>query len=310
MMEFAERNYGRIFLLTTSLLLLAAIFGKQPGSSVTLAVMVIGVAVLGLPHGALDPAVASRVLGHRRFFRRPRFFAVYALIALAYGLLWWKWPTLGLVSFLLIAACHFGSDWDERGTALTRTGYGLAIVTLPALSHPAAVVPIYQALGTNHAATITQCSAIAAVTFTLIASLPTIMRWRERRNDLIEFLAIVCGAVFLQPLIFFTCYFTLLHSPRHLLQTANSLDLRGLRAICRTTAPIVLTTILLGVVAFFLIPVSSVSVRLLGIVFVGLASLTVPHMILEMIATGSTKTSGGQSLTSSGPRECGAGLSL
>jgi uncharacterized membrane protein YuzA (DUF378 family) len=47
---------------------------------------------------------------------------------------------------------------------------------------------------------------------------------------------------------------------------------------------VVLATLLLGFIAYGLLPRIGMDARLLRIVFIGLAALTVPHMLLDTLA--------------------------
>ena len=114
-MEIAERYYGRVFLVVTALLVLATAIGLRLSSRTSLALLVGGVAILGLPHGALDPLVARKVLSAYRAYSNPLFYGIYVGLVLSYAVLWAELPTLGLLGFLTIAAFHFGSDWEQRG---------------------------------------------------------------------------------------------------------------------------------------------------------------------------------------------------
>ena len=121
-----------------------------------------------------------------------------------------------------------------------------------------------------------------AIVSAAAATVAAIARPKHTR-DLIELAGIVAGAAFLEPLLFFTCYFSLLHSPRHLLETAEKLEIKSLRKLCMRTAPIVLATIALCGSVYLLLPIAFWDDRVLTIVFVGLASLTLPHMLLETL---------------------------
>jgi Brp/Blh family beta-carotene 15,15'-monooxygenase len=284
MIAVAERWYGRVFLAITALLLIASLLGRHLSPSATLAVLVAGVILIGLPHGALDPMVARKAFAYRRGYTTAIFYVTYLALVLGYWVLWNRFPTLGLSSFLLIAAFHFGSDWEGRGNFLTRCAYGFAITTLPGLRFPAEVVSIYGMLGTEHASGLVAFSKLLAPVAVGIALIGATLQFQRHRNDFFELLAITAGAMLLQPLVFFTCYFTLLHSPRHLLETAEGLGMTRLRSIYVAMLPVLLATLLLGAIAYRLLPHIGTNARLLRIVFIGLAALTVPHMLLDTLA--------------------------
>ncbi len=288
MMGVAERWYGRTFVPVIGLLLLAALLGQQLNPTAAIVLLVSGVVLLGLPHGALDPMVAHKAFAGRRF-TTIAFYAIYLALVLAYWLLWNRYPTLGLSFFLLIAAFHFGSDWERRGSFVTRCAYGLAIVTLPVLRFPSEVASIYAMLGTSHAAALITMSGILAPAAVGIAAVGAALQFRQRRSDALELLSIVGGALLLEPLVFFTCYFALLHSPRHLVETAQGLEMTSLKRIYLATLPVLLATLLLAGVAYWLLPQIGMAARVLRIVFIGLAALTVPHMLLDVVAEAERK---------------------
>jgi len=284
MIAVAKRWYGRVFIAITALLLIASLLGRHLSPSATLSVLVAGVIFLGLPHGALDPMVARKAFAGRRGYNTAVFSIAYLALVLAYWVLWNRFPTFGLSSFLLIAAFHFGSDWEGRGNYLTRCAYGCAIVTLPSLRFPAEVVSIYGMLGTGYASGLVAFSKVLAPVAVGIALIGAGLQFQRHRNDFFELLTITAGALLLHPLVFFTCYFTLLHSPRHLLETAEGLGMMRLKNIYLATLPVLLATLLLGAIAYGLLPDIGTNARLLRIVFIGLAALTVPHMLLDTLA--------------------------
>ena len=282
-MEIAKLWYGRIFVAVTGLLMLAALTGRQLNPTTALVVLVAGVVLLGLPHGALDPMVARKAFG-RHVYTTAAFYAAYLALVLGYWLLWKRYPTLGLSLFLLIAAFHFGSDWESRGNLMTRCAYGFTVVTLPAFRFPQEVASIYAMLGAGHEAILVTLSRLIAPVAVGIAAVGAALHFRQRRSDALELFTIASGALLLKPLVFFTCYFALLHSPRHLLETAEGLGITRLKRIYRATLPVVLATLALAGLAYSLLPRISMDARLLRIVFIGLAALTMPHMLLDTIA--------------------------
>ncbi len=284
-MERAEHWFGGAFLVITAILIAASIFGERLDSSTTIVVLVGGVVLLGLPHGALDPLVARQAFATTRHYSSVTFYAAYLFAVLFYAWLWMKLPTLGLAGFLMIASYHFGSDWYPRGSALTRLGYGLSVVTLPAVLHANAEARIFAALGTQHAQTLADISRALAPLAVVAGTVGAVLQFKQRKRDLLEFLAIVSAGLLLEPLVFFTCYFALLHSPRHLLETAQDLGLSTFRSIALKSLPTLIATLLLGLLFDLSLHGASLSGRIVMTVFVGLAALTVPHMLLETLAS-------------------------
>lgn len=284
-MDQAEHSFGKAFLFVTPVLVAAGAFGLRFNNDATLILLVLGVVLLGLPHGALDPFVARKAFGSSRGYSSVIFYAVYLLAVCCYAFLWIALPTLGLAGFLMIAAYHFGTDWTPRGSALTRLGYGLSIVTLPAVLHPGSEARIFALLGTQHAGTLVAISRCISPAAVAAAAVGALLQFKQRRKDLAEFLVIVGGALLLEPLVFFTCYFSLLHSPRHLLETAKDLGLTGFRSIALKSLPILLATLALAALFYLHFQGAPSSTRIVMTVFIGLAALTMPHMLLDTLAS-------------------------
>lgn len=75
--------------------------------------LLIGLILVGIPHGALDHLVESCVFGTKRFFN---FLGLYLLMMGLMATIWMFHPTWALVIFLLYSAIHFGqTDGIEWG---------------------------------------------------------------------------------------------------------------------------------------------------------------------------------------------------
>jgi hypothetical protein len=83
----------------------------------------------------------------------------------------------------------------------------------------------------------------------------------------------------------------LLHSPRHLLETAEDLGLTNFRSIALKSLPTLAATLVLAVLFYLHLHGAPASGRILMTVFVGLAALTVPHMLLDTLASEMRKRS-------------------
>jgi Brp/Blh family beta-carotene 15,15'-monooxygenase len=74
-------------------------------------ILLIGLVVLGLAHGACDhfvlPAVGQINSSQRSYF--PKFVLGYLGLATAAGLGWWHWPGVAVSLFLLLTVWHWGS---------------------------------------------------------------------------------------------------------------------------------------------------------------------------------------------------------
>lgn len=266
-----------------AVILVAALFA--PGALVSgpaLAVWAVIIAVLGLPHGAFDLRVA-------RFAELATGRTEMGLVALTYlglavaaGLLWKAAPAQWLVFFLLISAIHFSEDWAGELSWWGRIGAGCAIIAMPALTHQDDVAGVFARLiPAQPAAAIAGLLAVLAVPSMIVALLGAAVQQPRRLAVAVELLAIGALAVALPPLFYFVAYFCGMHSVRQTLATASRLGATTLVAAIRMAAPITIVT-LLGIAALLPWLGSNPDDQLLRAVFVGLASLTVPHMALNL----------------------------
>ena len=94
--------------------------------------------------------------------------------------------------------------------------------------------------------------------------------------------------VFLSPLIAFTIYFCFLHSVRHslsLIHEIDSYDFKvGFYKFIGKALPLTLMTLLLFIISlYFLAKYYVFDDAILKVIFIGLASLTFPHILLEYL---------------------------
>lgn len=240
----------------------------------TLVVLVI---LAGLPHGALDPLVARKA----NLWKSPAGFAAFitAYLALAFLALlgWLAFPRLSLLAFLLYSGFHFSGDWRKDLSLPLRLASGLFVVSAPALTHPAQTAT-YFGLLTNESIGLEVLFAMQLVAIPATAGLVVAaIRARQIPAVRMELLVLMFAAVLLEPLLFFILYFCALHSPRHLIHAAEGLPVK---AAVLTALTFTLLSVLLGMVAVVMNTTAPLAHELIQILFIGLAVLTVPHMLL------------------------------
>ena len=81
------------------------------------------------------------------------------------------------------------------------------------------------------------------------------------------------------PLLAFAVFFCGMHSPRHILRTLDCSGRGALHGLLTASAPM-LAVLVLSVAAWYWSDGLAPDTRVIRIVFVGLAALTVPHMAL------------------------------
>ncbi len=247
--------------------------------------LAVGVAFFGLPHGSLDTAVAQRYLHLKNAYRVVGFFSGYLALGALVIAIWWQVPTMALSAFLLYSAVHFGDDVAPRLGRLGGLGYGLWLLAMPLTIRPDQVLPLFQALGATHAQYVIAAAPWALGVGGLLLTTAIARKRVHATSDWRDPLLFLFAAVLLHPLAYFVAYFCFLHSPRHLILAAQDLGLRGWREQFRAAAPTTVATYGLILAALpFLLGLSMDEV-VLRLVFITLAALTVPHMMLELIAS-------------------------
>ncbi len=253
----------------------------QPDSGLQLLLLAPLVAILGLPHGALDLPIAEVLWPLEGWRGKLWFVAVYLGLASAVIIVWILVPGVALAAFLAYSVLHFSDDWSHATSPLKWTG-GIATIGAPALFHPEEVDMLFAHLAAPAAADFS--ANVAAFTGALglgIFIAICIFKSEARGQAAVE-QAILWGiGALLPPLLFFTVYFCGLHSLRHFSVTIQSVP-RARRALVISA---LLSGLVVLVAAMFLqSQVSSdlgeVSKASMQTIFIGLAALTVPHMIL------------------------------
>ena len=269
-------------LLLPVVALLAASQAASPGWRTLIAVAVI--AVMGVPHGALDGEVARPVL-------RPRFgrawFAVFSLPYLALFavvlLAWRLAPELTLAGFLAASVWHFGVE-DAGPDKLAACARGGLPVALPVLLHPAATARFLGTISLDPAPSLPAWLLVATCAWSALAAV-WLARAAARRDwpGLADAALVASLFVVLPPLPAFTAYFVCLHAPRHVRAlTASGVAprVRALRAAVLRALPLTALTFLIGAALWPWFPSAAPS-RALALTIQVLAALTLPHMLLE-----------------------------
>jgi Brp/Blh family beta-carotene 15,15'-monooxygenase len=106
---------------------------------------------------------------------------------------------------------------------------------------------------------------------------------------LVELSAVGLTFAFLPALLAFTIYFNLLHSVRHMLEVvAGQIEREAKRVwsgLTWTTLPVTAVTFLLGGAAYLLLTGPAFDMeQLFRVIFIGIASMTYPHMAVVWLA--------------------------
>ena len=239
------------------------------------------VALLGLPHGALDLPIAEMLWPLKGWRGKVRFAVFYLGLTAVVIALWLTVPGLALCTFLAYSAWHFADDWQDSALALRWTG-GLATVGAPALFHQNEVTALFTYLAPAPAAGIAANALAILGGVALLALLGSVILARHcRGRGATEQLVLFTAAFFLPPLVYFMLYFCALHAIRHLtLALAQIAHLRRSLITAASLSGLVVAAAALAAMQLQAIQYLAVDEAVFKVVFIGLAALTVPHMIL------------------------------
>jgi len=253
-----------------------------------MALLAAAVALAGLPHGAADAWIA----GHKGLARTPlrilAFLLGYLGLSIMVILVWRMAPVASLAAFLALSVWHFGDDRAIGYGVVARIATGLVILCAPAAFAPASVASVYRVLSGDSAAALIELQRLllgpawlTLACHTLLESLRQERRLRAMAH-MTEISLLVALSLLTEPLIYFSFYFCLLHSPRHLARILASWRLAPDRRFWPSTLIVCMVSALAGVIAFvgLLDGGQKLEYATLQVVFIGLAALSLPHILL------------------------------
>ena len=267
-------------------LVASAALPREASWLVALAIVI----VLGVPHGALDGAVAAPLL-------RPRYgrawFGVFAVPYLGLSALvllaWQVAPMVTLAGFLAVSVLHFGEEDAGPGRpfeALVRGGLPIA---LPALLRPEETAALFAAV-TRLPMSYLPGWWIAAAWLWLAVAVAWVLVRRRRGAVRIEMAILALAFQLLPPLTAFTLYFVGLHAPRHMRalvrDPTRAPGIDTMRKAVRASLPVFGLTLLLGAALWplYAAGANDPAATLLCLTLRMLSALTVPHILLDWIA--------------------------
>ena len=264
-----------------------ALDGSAAAGGGLVLMLAIAVAIAGLPHGALDPWVARRAGLWRTRSGFAAFHVAYLALAAGVVIAWYWAPGASLAAFLVISAWHFSGDWRAHLPPLARAVAGAALLALPAWRWPDDVTTAFVLLSGSEGAAI--ASVLGAIAPWLAAGIAgaALLALRQSPWTAVELAAVASLALLLPPLVYFIVYFCALHSFRHLRLAATGAAPDARRRMAGVAALYTALSVLAAAIAWPWLREAGTqawSGDLLRLVFIGLAALTLPHMLVVMHA--------------------------
>jgi len=210
-----------------------------------------------------------------------QFSLLYLLLAaLVVGLWLWQ-PGLFLLGFLAISAAHFSGDPLQGVPWPARLFYGGSVILLPTIGHAQEIGRLFGLLVGDATAT-PLVPWLRWLAWPWLVGLALASLWQTRHDfwTALEMAAAGILAIVAPPLVSFVVFFCGMHSARHILRTMNFSGRSSWRYVAGA-ALLPMAGVLAGsALAWVFLRDTALDARVVQVVFVGLAALTVPHMVL------------------------------
>ena len=260
--------------------------------------------IVGVSHGSLDHIKGKKLLKIFELNNVYIFYLTYILIAISVIILWKIIPSVFLLFFLIVASFHFGKE-DTQFLINENSYYiqllfllkGSLIILAPMYFHFDETVSIfklllidneffYKSLGFIE----TNKILLFGIILSTLSSIILFVKKFELKKFTIflDYFSILIINYYFSPLIAFTFYFCFLHSIRHSIALMSELDEKnlknGLKVFIRKAIPLTILTAAFALIGLFLLNnIYDFDSSILKIIFIGLASLTFPHILLEYL---------------------------
>ena len=293
-------NHSFIFFLFSNIF--SIIIFKLNNFNISSLICLLLILTIGVSHGSLDHVKGKRLLNILNINKISIFYFSYILIAILVIIIWTIIPFISLMIFLLVASYHFGKE--DTQFLINENSYfnqllfffkGLLIIIAPMFFHFEETVTIFKLLLVDNEIFYSTLEFIEvnkilpiAIILSSLSSIFLFLRKFEIKKFIVffDYFSILVLNYYLTPLVAFTVYFCFLHSIRHSITLIYEIDKNnfknGLKVFSQKALPLtVLTTIFCLIGLYLLNNNYDFDSSILKIIFIGLASLTFPHILLE-----------------------------
>ena len=254
--------------------------------------------ILGISHGALDNIKGVKLLKLFGYNQSVAFYLIYILISFLVIILWLIFPDTILLLFLIVAAYHFGKEdtiFSFKSKFLLSEFLfflkGSTVIIAPLLFKREETNEIFRIL--NFSIFENRFFSDEFLVLMLCLSFLSSLYISKKENTnlkgvmLMDFFSLIILNFFLTPILAFTLYFCFLHSIRHsisLIFELNKSFKKGLKKFISKAIPLTFVTAVIFLFAiYFLNSFYKLDEAIYKVIFIGLASLTFPHILLEYL---------------------------
>ncbi len=244
---------------------------------------------VGLPHGSFDGAVAS-LIGFKSKLQFAKFILYYLILVVFVIIFWVNFPVIALLIFLFMTIVHFGlCDWSnfnilKHKFSITLT-YGMIVIFGIIFFNENQSFEIFTYLSGNEINYFKRYLYIPYSITTILLIYFMYLSYFEKklRKGIIEILSLISVFYFFDALLSFAIYFCFIHTYKHLkhLITNVYLHLPNKKFVIYSTLIFTIVSWIGGfIIILFLSQNFTFYESILKVIFIGLASLTLPHMLL------------------------------
>jgi len=259
---------------------------------------------IGISHGSLDNVKGRKLFQIFEIKKFYIFYLAYILIAFIVIILWILIPYVSLIIFLMVASYHFGKE-DTQFLIIEKSYYyqflfllkGSLIIFAPMYFHFDETISIFKLLLIQNENFYNFLDLIEAKRILLyciiLSTLANILLFTKnfelnKFTIFLDYFSILIINYYFSPLVAFTIYFCFLHSIRHSISLMSELDGydlgNGFKIFAKKALPLTIITSIFCVIGLYLLNNTyNFETAILKIIFIGLASLTFPHILLEYL---------------------------
>ena len=295
-------NHSFIFFLLCNIFSLMAF--KITNFIISPLICLILILSFGVSHGSLDNVKGRKlfqIFGINNFFI---FYLSYILISVIVIIFWIVIPSVSLMLFLIVASHHFGKE--DTQFLIIENSYtnqllfflkGSLVIFAPMYFHFDMTISIFKLLLIDNESFYEFLNLVETNKILLygiiISTLSSILLFAKnfelkKFTIFLDYFSILIINYYFSPLIAFTIYFCFLHSVRHSISLMSDLDendlSNGLKIFTKKALPLTILTAIFCFLGLYLLNNTyNFDSSILKIIFIGLASLTFPHILLEYL---------------------------
>ena len=296
-------NINIFFLLLICILATINFFLNLPSAYIYIFCFLL-IATVGVSHGAYDGKKGELLFNNKFKNWKFIFYFTYVALAISVFIIWYLNPLISLIIFLVVSSFHFGKedleiylDKKYRHRLFIFFLKGSLIVLLPLFFNFEQTNLIFNTiifskdyilLSSNYTKLILILNLLTQAIFYLYAYLKKKLNRSDFISIIFEIFLIIIVFYLFAPIVAFTLYFCFMHSLKNILLISNELNpnlIRGFQIFFKKSLFLTLITFFILIISlFFLIKFNLLQNSIEKIIFIGLASLTLPHIILHSIA--------------------------